>query len=36
MNKNLLSAALGAAVLGMGASAAFAGTLDDVKAKGFV
>ena len=36
MNKNLLSAAIGAAVLGLGASAAYAGTLDDVKAKGFV
>ena len=36
MNKTLLSAALGAAVLVTGASAASAGTLDDVKAKGFV
>ncbi|MHA7970925.1 amino acid ABC transporter substrate-binding protein [Rhizobium sp. CAU 1783] len=36
MKKNLLSAAIGAAVLGLGASAAYAGTLDDVKAKGFV
>ncbi|NML73788.1 amino acid ABC transporter substrate-binding protein [Rhizobium sp. S-51] len=36
MNKNLLLAAIGAAVLGLGASAAYAGTLDDVKAKGFV
>lgn len=36
MNKTLLSAALGAAVLATGASAASAGTLDDVKAKGFV
>ncbi|MHB0950455.1 MAG: amino acid ABC transporter substrate-binding protein [Allorhizobium sp.] len=36
MNKKLLSAAVGAAVLGFGAPAAHAGTLDDVKAKGFV
>ncbi|HCL65688.1 MAG TPA: amino acid ABC transporter substrate-bindnig protein [Rhizobium sp.] len=36
MNKKLLSAAVGAAVLGFGAPAALAGTLDDVKAKGFV
>ncbi|NKN36442.1 amino acid ABC transporter substrate-binding protein [Agrobacterium sp. a22-2] len=36
MNNKLLSAALGAAVLGFGASAASAATLDDVKAKGFV
>ncbi|PZU85204.1 MAG: amino acid ABC transporter substrate-bindnig protein [Shinella sp.] len=36
MNKKILSAALGAAVLGLGAAAANAGTLDDVKAKGFV
>jgi general L-amino acid transport system substrate-binding protein len=36
MNTKFLSAALGAAVLGLGASAASAGTLDDVKAKGFV
>jgi general L-amino acid transport system substrate-binding protein len=36
MKKTLLSAAIGAAALGVGASAAFAGTLDDVKAKGFV
>lgn len=36
MKKNLLSAAIGAAALGLGASAAYAGTLDDVKAKGFV
>ncbi|RYC17410.1 amino acid ABC transporter substrate-binding protein [Ciceribacter ferrooxidans] len=36
MNKKLLSVALGAAVVGFGAPAAFAGTLDDVKAKGFV
>ncbi|ATN34210.1 amino acid ABC transporter substrate-bindnig protein [Rhizobium sp. ACO-34A] len=36
MNKKILSAALGAAVLGFGAAAANAGTLDDVKAKGFV
>lgn len=36
MNKKLLSAAAGAAVLAFGAPAAFAGTLDDVKAKGFV
>jgi general L-amino acid transport system substrate-binding protein len=35
MKKTLLSAAIGAAVLGIG-SAASAGTLDDVKAKGFV
>eukprot|EP01032_Pedospumella_encystans_P034918 gene34918-39486_t len=36
MNNKFLSAAIGAAVLGFGASAASAGTLDDVKAKGFV
>ncbi|MGG7519719.1 amino acid ABC transporter substrate-binding protein [Allorhizobium undicola] len=36
MNKTLLSAALGAAFLGIGASAASADTLADVKAKGFV
>ncbi|MCM2397592.1 amino acid ABC transporter substrate-binding protein [Rhizobium sp. S95] len=36
MNKKILSAALGAAVLGFGAAAANAGVLDDVKAKGFV
>lgn len=36
MSKKLLSAALGAAILGMGAHAASASTLDDVKAKGFV
>ncbi len=36
MKKTLLSAALGAAVLGFGATASLAGTLDDVKAKGFV
>lgn len=36
MNTKFLSVALGAAVLGFGASAASAGTLDDVKAKGFV
>jgi general L-amino acid transport system substrate-binding protein len=37
MNKKILSAVVGvAAVAGMGASAASAATLDDVKAKGFV
>lgn len=36
MNNKFLSAAIGAAVLGFGASAASAATLDDVKAKGFV
>jgi general L-amino acid transport system substrate-binding protein len=36
MKKTLLSAALGATVLGFGATASFAATLDDVKAKGFV
>ncbi|KPF44019.1 amino acid ABC transporter substrate-binding protein [Rhizobium sp. G187] len=36
MNNKFLSVAIGAAVLGFGASAAVAGTLDDVKAKGFV
>ncbi|QLF70329.1 amino acid ABC transporter substrate-binding protein [Peteryoungia desertarenae] len=36
MNNKFLSVALGAAVLGFGASAAGAATLDDVKAKGFV
>jgi general L-amino acid transport system substrate-binding protein len=36
MKKTLLSAALGAAVFGLGAHAASATTLDDVKAKGFV
>jgi general L-amino acid transport system substrate-binding protein len=36
MKKTLLSAAIGAAVLGFAASAASAATLDDVKAKGFV
>ena len=36
MNNTFLSAAIGAAVLGFGASAASAAVLDDVKAKGFV
>lgn len=36
MNNKFLSVAIGAAVLGFGASAASAATLDDVKAKGFV
>jgi general L-amino acid transport system substrate-binding protein len=36
MNNKFLSAAIGAAVLGFGASAASAAVLDDVKAKGFV
>ncbi|NBB47290.1 transporter substrate-binding domain-containing protein [Rhizobium sp. CRIBSB] len=36
MNNKFLSAAIGAAVLGFGASAASAATLDDVKTKGFV
>ena len=36
MKKLVLSAAIGASVLGVGAPAALAGTLDDVKAKGFV
>ncbi|MGO8470211.1 hypothetical protein AB9F45_38510, partial [Rhizobium leguminosarum] len=36
MKNNLLSAAIGAAVLAVGASAASATTLSDVKAKGFV
>lgn len=36
MNNKFLSAAIGAAVLSFGASAASAATLDDVKAKGFV
>ena len=36
MTKQLLTGALGAAVLALGASYAHAGTLDDVKAKGFV
>ncbi|MGV3552685.1 amino acid ABC transporter substrate-binding protein [Rhizobium sp.] len=36
MNKKLLSGVLGAAVLAIGAAGAHAGTLDDVKAKGFV
>ena len=36
MNKKLLTGALGAAILALGGAAAHAGTLDDVKAKGFV
>ncbi len=36
MSKKLLSAVLGAAIIGIGASAASATTLEDVKAKGFV
>jgi general L-amino acid transport system substrate-binding protein len=36
MNKKLLTGAFGAAILALGAAAAHAGTLDDVKAKGFV
>ncbi len=36
MNKKLLSAALGAAIVGMGAQAAGATTLEDVKAKDFI
>jgi general L-amino acid transport system substrate-binding protein len=36
MKKTLLSAAIGVAAVGFGAIAAQAGTLDDVKAKGFV
>ena len=36
MNNKLLTVVLGAAVTGFVAPAAFAGTLDDVKAKGFV
>ncbi len=36
MKKTLLSAAIGVAAVGFGAAAAQAGTLDDVKAKGFV
>ncbi|MDH4439787.1 MAG: amino acid ABC transporter substrate-binding protein, partial [Rhizobium sp.] len=36
MNNTFLSVAIGAAVLGFGASVAGAATLDDVKAKGFV
>jgi hypothetical protein len=34
--KKLLTGAVGAAILALGAAAAQAGTLDDVKAKGFV
>lgn len=36
MKKKLLTGAFGAAILALGAAAAHAGTLDDVKAKGFV
>jgi general L-amino acid transport system substrate-binding protein len=36
MTKKLLTGAVGAAILALGAAAAQAGTLDDVKAKGFV
>jgi general L-amino acid transport system substrate-binding protein len=36
MTKQLLTGALGAAIIALGASYAQAGTLDDVKAKGFV
>ncbi|MCB1422719.1 MAG: amino acid ABC transporter substrate-binding protein [Nitratireductor sp.] len=36
MNKKILSAALGAAAMGVASTAASAATLDDVKAKGFV
>ncbi|MGO8484724.1 amino acid ABC transporter substrate-binding protein, partial [Rhizobium leguminosarum] len=36
MKNKLLSAAIGSAVLSVGASAASATTLSDVKAKGFV
>jgi general L-amino acid transport system substrate-binding protein len=36
MNKLMLTGVFGAAALAMASSAAFAATLDDVKAKGFV
>ena len=36
MKKLVLSAAIGAGIMGLGAQAASAGTLEDVKAKGFV
>ncbi|MGB7433353.1 MAG: amino acid ABC transporter substrate-binding protein [Ahrensia sp.] len=36
MKKTLLTGALGAAALALGASASYAATLDDIKAKGFV
>ncbi|MDO6964018.1 amino acid ABC transporter substrate-binding protein [Rhizobium alvei] len=36
MTKQLLTGAIGAAIIALGASAAHAGTLEDVKAKGFV
>lgn len=36
MKKTLLTGALGAAALALGASASYAATLDDVKAKGFI
>ena len=36
MKKSIISAALGVAALGLAATGALAGTLDDVKAKGFV